>query len=255
MTGSNHVLPTCGAARGRGGLTRGGFRARLDRAAPDGGGPAHGWRRQPSRSREPKGSRARRLDCRPTADPTIMSGEYKKPSAGNRRAAAPERERRRLLAAVFAVLRSLTAREAAFYPDYDAAQQAVARVFAYPPTMCSSPTGSTKASSLPRPRRSATDAAGHSGSHRRRAGVRHVRGLHQRPGWPHGERAARPRLRVSVGRPARGDHATRASSSSPTLTTRPVSRSRSRTFAASPATSRQRCSSSTKRTRTSRERP
>ena len=78
VTGSNHVLPTSGAARGRGRPERRRFRARHDRAAADGGGPAHAGAGS-DRARAGRRTRSTRgLDCRPTADPTIMSGEYKK---------------------------------------------------------------------------------------------------------------------------------------------------------------------------------
>src|SRR6185312_2687083 len=59
-----------------------------------------------------------------------MSGEYKKPSAGNDGVRLHLNENGAGCSPkVLAVLRSLTARDAAFYPDYDAAQQAVARAF------------------------------------------------------------------------------------------------------------------------------
>jgi histidinol-phosphate aminotransferase len=59
-----------------------------------------------------------------------MSGEYKKPSAGNDGVRLHLNENGAGCSPnVLAVLRSLSARDAAFYPDYDAAQQAVARAF------------------------------------------------------------------------------------------------------------------------------
>ena len=66
-TGSNHVLPTAGAARFRGGLSARRFRARDVGAAPDARRARAAWRRRSCRSPAPKGSRPTRnrsrCDC------------------------------------------------------------------------------------------------------------------------------------------------------------------------------------------------
>ena len=144
--------------RARTGRSDGGrFRARLDRAAVDGCGPAHAGAGS-DRARAGRRTRSTRgLDCRPTADPTIMSGEYKKPSAGNDGVRLHLNENGAGCSPnVLAVLRSLSARDAAFYPDYDAAQQAVARTFRVSADHVLLTNGLDEGIWLPPPRRFAT---------------------------------------------------------------------------------------------------
>ena len=121
--------------------------------------------------------RARRLHCRAREDETIMSGEYRKPTAGTGVRLHLNENSAGCSPRVHAVLQSLTARVAALYPDYDAAQRRRrTRVRRTGRSRAARPTASTKASS---PQRSAAlrdrESAGHTGSHWRRAGVRHVR--------------------------------------------------------------------------------
>ena len=58
-----------------------------------------------------------------------MSGEYRKPSPGSGVRLHLNENGAGCSPRVLAVLQSLTAREAALYPDYDVAQEAVARAF------------------------------------------------------------------------------------------------------------------------------
>ena len=128
-TGSNHVLPTSGAARARGGLSAADFvrvstvqrltQAGLRRIAP-----------LPCRWRAPRGSRRMphrfsSAAARNASDLRVRARDY----ALVRAAAAPEREHRRLLAGRDRGAAALTRQDLAIYPDYAAATEACARLF------------------------------------------------------------------------------------------------------------------------------
>ena len=227
MTGSNHVLPTCGAARGRGGLDGSGLRARLDRAATDRGGPAPAGAGG-DRARDGRRARAHAASIavrcgRDHHERRVQETFGRK----RRRAPAPQRERRRLLSerARRPAARSRRAMPRSIPTTTPRNTPSHAR-FACPPTMSSSPTGSTKASWPPRPRRCATAT---------RPGIPEAIGV--APAFDMYEVCTNalggrmvnvplgPDVRVSVGRTCGGDHRRRrASCSSPTRTIRPVSR-------------------------------
>ncbi len=137
VTGSNHVLPTSGAAAARGGLSAADFVRVSTRAAPDragsrpdraGGGGAGPGRRavRTRRLRQHQASGGGRPAAFPLRTEAAMTHQYEKPAGGGELRLHLNENTAGCSPKVMAVLQRLTREQAAVYPDYDSAVAAAA---------------------------------------------------------------------------------------------------------------------------------